>query len=101
MWKGENPANEIIYKKILRNYRTYFTSLSAKLSVIKMKKQIEGLHHNKFKICEISGEKTSGTPTQSQRKRKLTQSQKNIKKTKNIIRNDASPTPSTSQAFLN
>lgn len=88
-----NSINGIIYNKILRPYRTYFKSLTAKLSVIKMKKQIEGTYNYKFKICEIMGEKTINS-SQSKQKRKsdeLTQTQQQ-KKCK-------APNPSTSQTL--
>lgn len=88
-----NSINGIMYNKILRPYRTYFKSLTAKLSVIKMKKQIEGTYNYKFKICEIMGEKTINS-SQSKQKRKsydLTQTQQQER--------CKAPNPSTSQTL--
>lgn len=87
-----NSINGIIYSKILRPYRTYFTSLTAKLSVIKMKKQIERYNY-KFKICEIMGEKTINS-SQSMKKRKSDQLTQTPQK-----KGCKAPNPSTSQTL--
>lgn len=95
-------ARKIIYNKILRNYRTNFKSLSAKLSVLKMKNQIEGIHHYRFKICEIIGEKTTKTD-QSQNMSKKRKSNESTHANKNQKIHDANedlpPTPGTSQTI--
>lgn len=95
-------GNDIIYDGILRPYRTYFKSLSAKLSVIKMKNQIEGMHHYKFKICEITGEKTTKTnPSQNKVKKRKSDELARANKNPKIFdsNEDVAPSPSTSQTI--
>lgn len=59
-------VNEIIHDEILRPYRTFFKSLTAKLNVIKMENQIGKLRY-KFKICEIKSERST-KPTRKRNK---------------------------------
>lgn len=90
-------ADEIVYD-ILRPYRTYFKSLTAKLSVNKMRKQIEGMHHYKFKICEIMGE-TTDLPKPKAPKRKSGESKVCLNKNQKMHDSNGAPIPNTSQAF--
>lgn len=99
-----DTSNSIIYDKILRPYRTYFISLTAKLSVLKMKKQIEGPY--KFRICEIMGEKTM-SPSQPKRKRNSKDFSQTPKRANTQATHDQNtaatftPSTSTSQALPN